>query len=130
MTQEQLHQRQDMLTAAYREHKLALLKYSMSKLQSKTVAEDAVQDTFIRAWGFIVRGGEVDNMKSFLYRILCNLIIDEYRRRRTTSLDDLVEEELLEVVIGPTDVARLNAILGDKLLDATDRHAGDLVEKL
>jgi RNA polymerase sigma-70 factor (ECF subfamily) len=82
---------QDKLTSAHRDYMKPLMLYSFSKLQNKALAEDTVQDTFIRTWGFMIKGGEINNMKSFLYKILSNLIVDEYRKRKTTSLDDLIE---------------------------------------
>jgi RNA polymerase sigma-70 factor (ECF subfamily) len=39
-----------------------------------------------------VKGGKVDIMKAFLYHVLNNLIVDEYRKRKTTSLDVLLEK--------------------------------------
>jgi len=83
---------QDILTSAHRAYMRPLMLYSFSKLQNKALAEDTVQDAFIRTWGFMVKGGEINNMKSFLYKILSNLIVDEYRKRKTSSLDNLIEE--------------------------------------
>lgn len=40
---------------------------------------------------FLINGGKIDIMKAFLYHILNCLIIDEYRKRKTTSLDNLLE---------------------------------------
>ena len=39
-----------------------------------------------------MRGGKIDVMKAFLYHILNNLIIDEYRKHKTMSLDVLIEK--------------------------------------
>ncbi len=38
-------------------------------------------------------GYEVENFRPFLYKVLNNLIIDEYRRRKESSLDALLEIE-------------------------------------
>jgi RNA polymerase sigma-70 factor (ECF subfamily) len=38
-----------------------------------------------------VKGGKVDTMKAFLYHVLNHLIIDEYRKHKTISLDVLME---------------------------------------
>jgi RNA polymerase sigma-70 factor (ECF subfamily) len=57
------------------------------------MAFDLVQDTFLKAWDNIREGEEVRSFKSFLYRILHNLIIDEYRRKKSGSLDALLEDE-------------------------------------
>ena len=56
------------------------------------VGQDLVQDTFMKTWRFIVKGGQVHIMKAFLYHILNRLIIDQYRKRKNTSLDLLIEK--------------------------------------
>ncbi len=93
MTQQQLKIQQGLLTTAHQEYRKQLKRYSLSKVNNPQLAEDLVQDTFLRAWNYLLKGGKVDTMKSFLYQILHRLIIDEYRRgKRTSSLDDLVEK--------------------------------------
>ena len=54
--------------------------------------EDLVQDTFMKTWSYLARGGKIDVMKAFLYHILNNLIVDEYRKHKTSSLDVLIEK--------------------------------------
>lgn len=93
MTQQQLRIQQNLLATAHQEYRKQLKRYSLSKVNNPALAEDLVQDTFLRAWNYLLKGGKVDTMKSFLYQILHRLIIDEYRRgKRTSSLDDLVEK--------------------------------------
>ena len=48
-----------------------------------------MQETFTRTWEYVSKGKEVNNLKSFLYKVANNLIIDEYRKRRELSLDSL-----------------------------------------
>ena len=93
MTQQQLKIKQSELTLAHHDYQKQLRRYSLSKVSNPALAEDLVQDTFLRAWNYLLKGGKVDTMKSFLYQILHRLIIDEYRKgKRTSSLDDLVEK--------------------------------------
>ena len=68
-----------------------MLNFNFYKYIEKE-GEDLVQDTFTKTWGYLVRGGKIDVMKAFLYHVLNNLIIDEYRKRKTTSLDALFEK--------------------------------------
>jgi len=56
------------------------------------MSDDLVQDTFMRTWRYLAKEGKIDVMKSFLYHILNNLIVDEYRRRKNTSLDVLLQK--------------------------------------
>lgn len=69
-----------------------LYSHALFKLHNRVLGEDMVQDTFMKTWKYLVKGGKIDVMKSFLYHILDNLIVDEYRKRKTSSLDVLLEK--------------------------------------
>ncbi len=56
------------------------------------VPSNLVQDTFKKTWEYLVKGGKITVMKSFLYHVLKDLIIDEYRKRKPSSLDALMEK--------------------------------------
>ncbi len=66
------------------------------------MAKDLLQETFAKAWEYISRSErvgdkvgetvreEIKNLKAFLYKIMSNLIIDEYRKRKPVdSLEDM-----------------------------------------
>ncbi|MCX6702497.1 MAG: sigma-70 family RNA polymerase sigma factor [Candidatus Wolfebacteria bacterium] len=48
----------------------------------------------MKTWSYLVKGGKIDLMKAFLYHILNNLIVDEYRKHKVISLDGLTEKGL------------------------------------
>jgi len=79
---------------AHRDFEKGLNLRAFFKTQDHALGEDLVQDTFMKTWSYLVRGGKIDVMKAFLYHILNNLIVDEYRKRkhRATSLDVLVDK--------------------------------------
>lgn len=83
---------EQLLTSNFASHKKALLFYAFSRLNDPMMSEDLVQDTFTKAWSYLMRGGEVGSMEAFLYHILKGLIIDEYRKRKATSLDVLIQK--------------------------------------
>ncbi len=78
---------------AFDAHADALFKHALFRVSDRERAHDLTQDTFMKAWDYVSKGGEIDLYKSFLYRILHNLIIDEYRKKRSRSLDELLENE-------------------------------------
>lgn len=80
------------LTLAHSNHEKGLNRYAFSKIHSHSMSDDLVQDTFIKTWGYLVKNGKINIMKSFLYHVLNGLVIDEYRKRKTTSLDTLLEK--------------------------------------
>lgn len=71
----------------------ALYRHSAIRLSDRERAVELVHDTFTKAWGYVRNGNEIDTYRPFLYKILNNLIIDEYRRRRTESLDEILGRE-------------------------------------
>ena len=79
---------------------MALLNYQRDlnmhaffRVNDYEIGKDLVQDTFMKTWNYLKNGGKIIMMRAFLYHILNNLIIDEYRRRKhkAASLDTLLE---------------------------------------
>lgn len=84
--------REKILTTAHGDYGKRMNSYAFFKVHSHATGQDLVQDTFVKTWAYIVRGGKIDLMKPFLYHILNQLIIDEYRKHKTSSLDALLEK--------------------------------------
>lgn len=62
-----------------------IYRYCYYKVRNRDLAEDITQETFLR--GIESQGCGVDIR--YLYRIAHNLCIDEYRRLRTDSIEDV-----------------------------------------
>jgi len=92
MTKKQGGQQNALLTQAHKDYAKGMNSYSFFKVNNHAKSDDLVQDTFIKTWGYLAKGGKIDIMRAFLYHVLNNLIIDEYRKRKTTSLDVLLEK--------------------------------------
>jgi RNA polymerase sigma-70 factor (ECF subfamily) len=76
----------------------ALYRTALRMTRSEAEAEDLVQETYIRAFRFRHQFTPGTNLKAWLFRILTNTFINQYRRKAarpdTTELDD-VEESIL-----------------------------------
>lgn len=76
----------------------ALYRTGLRMTRSEAEAEDLVQETYIRAFRFRHQYTPGTNLKAWLFRILTNTFINQYRRKaarpETTELDD-VEESIL-----------------------------------
>lgn len=83
---------QTILTVAYHDYEKKLNQYAFFKVNNRATSEDLVQDTFIKTWKYLVRGGKIEVMKVFLYHVLNNLIVDEYRKNKTISLNAMQEK--------------------------------------
>ncbi len=81
-----------MLADAHHDFEKGLNLHAYYKVSDHAVGEDLVQDTFLKTWKYLVRGGKIDMMKAFLYHVLNNLIVDQYRKHKASSLDTLLEK--------------------------------------
>lgn len=77
------------LTASLEQHRRELTAYAYRMLGSAFEAEDAVQDTFVRAWRGIERFEGRAALRSWLYRIATNVCLDmlQGRQRRAVPID-------------------------------------------
>ena len=80
------------MTVAHHDFEKGLNTRAFFKVGDRALGEDLVQDTFLKTWKYLVKGGKVEIMKAFLYHVLNHLIVDEYRKRKTTSLEVLLEK--------------------------------------
>ena len=92
MTSKQETQLQGVLSIAHQDFERGLNSHAFFKVHNHATGENLVQDTFMKTWIYLVKGGKIEMMKAFLYHILNNLIVDEYRKHKTTSLDVLLEK--------------------------------------
>src|SRR3989442_6698206 len=76
----------------------ALYRTALRMTRSEADAHDLVQETYVRALRFRDQFTPGTNLKAWLFRILTNTFINEYRRKasrpETTELDD-VDESIL-----------------------------------
>lgn len=118
-SKKQTEQNSEELTTAHNDHNKALNNYAFYKVHDSVVSEDLVQDTFVKTWSYLVKGGKITMMRAFLYHVLNNLIVDEYRKRnhKAESLDTLIEggfepkdeenDRLVNILDGKVAVSRI-----------------------
>ncbi|MFA6430194.1 MAG: RNA polymerase sigma factor [Candidatus Paceibacterota bacterium] len=92
MTPEETKKQKGVMTVAHHDYEKGMNSRAFFKVHNHETGEDLVQDTFMKTWKYLVKGGKIDVMKAFLYHILNNLIVDEYRKNKTSSLDMLLEK--------------------------------------
>lgn len=92
MTTKELQLNQATLTMAHNAYRKGLSTYAFYKVSNHEKSDDLVQETFLKTWRYIVKGGKIELMKAFLYHVLSDLIVDDYRKHKTISLDVLPKE--------------------------------------
>lgn len=109
MNQKEKTIKQNILTSAHTDFEKGMHVHAFFKTHNQNTSNDLVQDTFMKTWKYLLKGGEIELMKGFLYHILNNLIIDEYRKRKHISLELLtikgfeIEEDKNENMINFLD---------------------------
>ena len=78
---------------AFGEYSDAIFRHCYFRVSDRERALEITQDTFMKTWDYISKGGSVNNFRPFLYKTLSNLIIDEYRKKKPVSLDQILEDE-------------------------------------
>ena len=70
-------------------HRVELTAFCAGRLRSRSEAEDAVQETFIRAWRGFDRFRGASSLRTWLYRIAGNVCVDVLRspQRRALPVD-------------------------------------------
>lgn len=71
----------------------ALFRHAQLRISDRERAIDLVHDTFTKVWSYVRSGHDIEQFRPFLYKVLNNLIIDEYRKKRESSLDALFEKD-------------------------------------
>lgn len=92
MTPKQENEQGEVLSMAHHDHTKGLNSHAFFKISDHDIGEDLVQETFLKTWKYLLKGGKIDVMKAFLYHVLNDLIVDQYRKKKTTSLEILIEK--------------------------------------
>ncbi len=84
--------------AAYEEHADALFRHVLLRVRDREATLDVVQEAFSRTWAYLSDGKSIEYMRAFLYRVANNLIVDGARKKKSSSLDSMMEEDGFEAV--------------------------------
>src|SRR3954447_23850898 len=113
----------DQLEHRFEDHRGELTAYSYRMLGSPFEAEDAVQETFIRAWRGFERFEGRSALRSWLYRIATNVCLDMLngRERRARPMDlGPAREPVLENLSTLPEVTWIEPIPDGTVLGAAD----------
>jgi len=77
----------------YRAESDAVFRFCLLRTSDREIALDFTQDTFMRFWNVLAdtERKPVKNHRTFLFTIARNLIIDWYRKKKSLSLEAMME---------------------------------------
>ena len=70
----------------------AVFRYCFFRISNRETALDLTQDTFMRFWDALIKQKDIQNTKAFIFMIARNLVIDFYRKKKSISLDVILDE--------------------------------------
>ena len=71
-----------------------ILRYCLWHAPDRMAAEDAAQETFLKAIRFLDRYEHKGKFRPFLYQIAANTCVDEWRKKKAEPLPEEVEAEV------------------------------------
>lgn len=82
-------------------HERRVLSCALQMLTDRGEAEDAAQETFLRAWRALDRFDGRSQLSTWLYRICVNVCLNALRRRKRTAAADVDDPRLPEPAADP-----------------------------
>lgn len=86
---------QNAFAEVYDEYVEKIYRFIFFKVNSEEEAKDLTSEVFLRAWDYLIKDKKIKSIKSFLYQIARNLVVDHYRDR---SRKEIVDEVFLEQI--------------------------------
>jgi len=80
-------------TEVYEKESDPLFRYCLMRVSDRDKAIDIVQDIFAELWKTYNTSEEIKNERAYLFTLARNKIIDWYRKKKSYSLDALLETE-------------------------------------
>ena len=92
-----------------------IFRHLYFRLHDREQALDLMQETFMKTFVYMQNKGPLQNVQAFLYKVANNLIFDQYKKKKTHSLEQLQEEGFTPSI---DDTSQLkNKIDADKILE-------------
>ena len=114
---------------AFERHADELFRHAALRLSDRDRALELTQECFLRSWQYVKKGQEIREMRPFLFSTLRHLIIDEYRKSKSFSLDAMMENDeggVIEAMLPRDDTNTLEAAM-----DRFDsKHAVGAIQRL
>ncbi len=98
-------------TEIYEKEADSLFRYCFLRVSDREKAIDIVQDIFTELWKAQNSGEKIRKERAYLFTLAHNRIVDWYRKKKSESLDALIDKEDAGSIFEPADEqAHLNIV--------------------
>ncbi len=115
----------DAFNLLFKEHHRSLCISALVILKNEKIAEDIVQDVFLKVWTKKEEIKDINNIVGYLYTSVRNACFDELRKTRFT--EDIIEVELSDQALDPFHSVQIKE-LGKHLKEASESLPGQCRE--
>jgi len=115
-----------MISKIWHDFNQQLLVFIKNKVNDQDIAEDILQDTFIKVQKNIATLHEPNKLTSWLYQICRNVIIDYYRKQ-SLNIEDIDVSELINEVNDEADRTYLNTCINLLINDIDELYRDILI---
>lgn len=106
MTSNEVEKIEALFFEAFEQYSDELFRFCSFKISDRERAQELVQRAFEKMWESLRKGKEIVQMRAYLYKILKFLVIDEYRKKKTNSLEVLMEKGYEPSVESPVETVQ------------------------
>ncbi|EKD93053.1 MAG: RNA polymerase, sigma-24 subunit, ECF subfamily [uncultured bacterium] len=83
---------QQLFLDAYDQYSDAIFRYLYFRTYDSELARELMQETFMKTWNLMSRDQSITHLKAFLYKVAHNTMLTHLRKKKTLSLDKLMEK--------------------------------------
>lgn len=123
------------------EHKLALRNYIFKRVRDEDLTNDILQEVLLKVYNFCLKSSGVKNVKSWLYQIAHNTIVDHFRKETRKGTfraevefaeedENLAFKEALEYILPLLNFLPEEYSVPLKMADIDGLKQADIAEKL
>ena len=117
---------QKQFTETYEREADALFRYCFMRVHDREKAIDIVQDIFSELWKKYQSGEKIEYQRAYLFTLAHNRIIDWYRKKKSDSLDALLENGADGKAFEPAD----EKMHSDIILSSEAKFVIEAIKKL
>lgn len=116
------------LIKAFDEYNEKLYNYAFFRTRlNREISEDLVQDAFLKAWEYRTYfDNKKGSLKTWLFTILNNLIIDFFRKKGNQQLSG-IDMEIFEKSVDSTEAKEISKVILEIMLKELDEDESELI---
>ena len=116
------------IAAAYQTWYQHLLNHLIQRVSDQAIAEDILQDVFVKALKEQEKGTNIKNLKTWLFTVTKNALTDYYRQKKINTSEDDLDWQIVEENDHCTFLEELHCCLQSMIQSLPEKYRDTLME--